>query len=114
MLPANNRPRYNHYKAPRVRETNRPTEPWPNREPMRLEYHLHGTTGVDRRMDSARRQLDLLLDLEARHDELLDRLSELDRQVEGVLCQWLADRQAVANSASPIEVPRLVDRPQEA
>ena len=40
-------------------------------------------------MDAAVEQLQTLLDLEARHDELLDRLAELDQRVAGVLsrCQ---------------------------
>lgn len=44
-------------------------------------------------MNDYAKELDSLLDLEARHDDLLDRLEELDKQVETVLTQWLADRE---------------------
>ena len=42
-------------------------------------------------MDPSVQQLQLLLDLEARHDDLLTRLAELDKRVLGVLeeCQRL-------------------------
>lgn len=43
-------------------------------------------------MDAAT-QLEALLDLEARHDELLERLDELDRRVEKVLAECLRGRQ---------------------
>ena len=33
-----------------------------------------------------------LMELDARHNELLDRLSELDREVEGVLNDWTATK----------------------
>lgn len=38
-------------------------------------------------MDAVTTQLDALLDLEARHDDLLDRLEELDKRVERVLSE---------------------------
>ena len=41
-------------------------------------------------MDSASATLDLLIDLEYRHDELLTRLDELDKQVQNVLTDWQA------------------------
>jgi hypothetical protein len=37
-------------------------------------------------------QLDLILDLETRHDELLERLDELDRRVTKTLAECLALR----------------------
>jgi hypothetical protein len=44
-------------------------------------------------MDDQRSHLSELLDLEARHDDLLDRLQELDKQVAKVLADCLAVRQ---------------------
>jgi hypothetical protein len=41
--------------------------------------------------------LDTILDLEARHEELLARLEELDRRVETALKDW----QAAAKPAEP-------------
>jgi tetrahydromethanopterin S-methyltransferase subunit G len=38
-------------------------------------------------------QLETLLDLEARHEDLLQRLDELDRRVEKVLGECLRGRQ---------------------
>jgi len=37
--------------------------------------------------------LDTLLDLETRHDELLDQLADLDREVAQVLRQWQNGRE---------------------
>ena len=45
-------------------------------------------------MDDYTPQLDLLLDLETRHEDLLKRLDELDTRVERVLVDWLTDREA--------------------
>ena len=39
-------------------------------------------------MDLAAGQLARLLELDARHDDLLERLDELDRRVRGVLAQY--------------------------
>lgn len=39
-------------------------------------------------MDGTPHQLDILVDLEARHDDLLRRLEELDKRVEKVLAEW--------------------------
>lgn len=39
-------------------------------------------------MDDTANRLDILLDLEARHDDLLRRLEELDKRVEKVLAEW--------------------------
>ena len=39
-------------------------------------------------MDALPHDLQSLLDLEARHDELLKRLDELDKRVERVLAQY--------------------------
>ncbi|NLX98684.1 MAG: hypothetical protein GXY83_21195 [Rhodopirellula sp.] len=43
-------------------------------------------------MDDAYRQFQTLLELDARHDELLDQLDELDKQVGCVLAEWTANR----------------------
>jgi len=45
-------------------------------------------------MDAAVEQLQTLLELEARHDELLDRLAELDKRVVGMLAQCQASAPA--------------------
>jgi hypothetical protein len=42
--------------------------------------------------------IDTLLDLETRHEELLDQLAELDQQVEQVLRQWQGGRMDEAPS----------------
>jgi tetrahydromethanopterin S-methyltransferase subunit G len=39
-------------------------------------------------MDALPKHLEALLDLEARHDDLLERLDELDKRVERVLAQF--------------------------
>lgn len=41
-------------------------------------------------------QLDLLLDLEARHDDLIERLEDLDERTSKVLAECLVIRQPVA------------------
>lgn len=46
-------------------------------------------------MDESTRQLQTLLDLDARHDELLERLEELDRRVALVLAEGMAGRNAL-------------------
>ena len=43
-------------------------------------------------MDAAVEQLQTLLDLEARHDDLLDRLAELDQRVAEVLAGYQTPR----------------------
>jgi len=45
-------------------------------------------------MDAPIVHFELLMDLEARHDDLLVRLAELDKRVEEVLAECLAVRQA--------------------
>ena len=50
-------------------------------------------------MDAAVEQLQTLLELEARHEELLQRLAELDQRVTGVLAQCQAP--AAANQGEP-------------
>jgi hypothetical protein len=45
-------------------------------------------------MDDAYRQFQTLLELDARHDQLLDQLDELDKQVGCVLAEWTANRGA--------------------
>lgn len=49
-------------------------------------------------MDAAA-QLEALLDLEARHDELLEKLDALDRRVETVLAECLRGRPEAENAA---------------
>jgi hypothetical protein len=44
-------------------------------------------------MNDYAKELDALLDLDTRHDDLLRRLEELDKQVEAVLSQWLTQRE---------------------
>ncbi len=46
----------------------------------------HSHISVSAPMDS-RTPLEMLLDLDSRHDELLDRLADLDKQVKNVLAQ---------------------------
>jgi hypothetical protein len=48
-------------------------------------------------------RLETLLDLEARHEDLLVRLDDLDRKVEKVLSDWLPKRVAVEGSAAAVE-----------
>ena len=68
-------------------------------------------------MDPLASQLEALLELEARHDDLLERLDELGRRVERVLAEFLGSSQAEAldgaGSPPPVEVPRLVDCPPQ-
>jgi tetrahydromethanopterin S-methyltransferase subunit G len=51
-------------------------------------------------MDALPKHLQALLDLEARHDDLLDRLDELDKRVEQVLAQCGAAGHRDANGGS--------------
>ena len=51
-------------------------------------------------MDAASATLDLLIDLESRHDELLTRLDELDKRVQNVLTDWQAPRPSANPSSS--------------
>jgi len=64
-------------------------------------------------MEASQRHLETLVDLEARHDELLRQLEALDRQVEKVLADCGAARQPTAGSLPPVEPSRLVDRPPQ-
>jgi hypothetical protein len=50
-------------------------------------------------MDEQTSQLELLLDLDSRHDDLLARLEALDKQVETVLADCLAVRQPAETAA---------------
>lgn len=54
-------------------------------------------------MDDTANRLDILLDLEARHDDLLRRLEELDKRVEKVLAEWQPPRRP--------QEPHLADQP---
>ena len=66
-------------------------------------------------MDHTPCSVEEILDLEARHDDLLTRLAELDKRVERVLAECLGGtRQAMvqAESSLPaVEVAGLVDCP---
>ena len=44
-------------------------------------------------------ELKLLAELDARHDELLQDLDELDKQIEDVLAFWTAEREARQQAA---------------
>lgn len=46
-------------------------------------------------MDAAMQQLQTLLDLDARHDDLLRRLEELDKRVAEVLAECMAPEKPV-------------------
>jgi hypothetical protein len=46
-------------------------------------------------------QIELLLDLETRHDELLMRLEELDQRVAKTLAECLVLRQPATNNENP-------------
>ncbi len=54
-------------------------------------------------MDESARQLQALLDLDARHDDLLQRLDELDDRVSQVLSQCLKERNPQAGSTAPTD-----------
>lgn len=41
-------------------------------------------------------EMDMLVDLEARHDDLLRRLTELDRRVSELMRQWQPSRESGA------------------
>jgi hypothetical protein len=59
-------------------------------QPAKTAYFPASTTRSSlRRMDTPTSPLDLLIDLEARHEDLLLRLDELDKRVEKALadCQ---------------------------
>jgi hypothetical protein len=49
--------------------------------------------------ENYRGELELLTELDGRHDELLRELEELDKQVEAVLALWLADRETQSKAA---------------
>ncbi|MHC4400229.1 MAG: hypothetical protein ACYTG0_11180 [Planctomycetota bacterium] len=52
-------------------------------------------------MDGSARHLDSLFELEARHDDLLRRLEELDKRVEKVLSECLGPAKQEAAGRSP-------------
>ncbi len=51
-------------------------------------------------MDTQAAQLDLLMDIEARHDELMLRLEELDKRVERTLAECQRYRVGASGSSS--------------
>ena len=52
-------------------------------------------------MDTAASHLESLLELEARHEELLERLDDLNQRVEKVLADCAPAREDDAAAASP-------------
>jgi tetrahydromethanopterin S-methyltransferase subunit G len=50
-------------------------------------------------MDQHSQEFETLLELDHRHDELLERLDELDKRIEHVLAQWLSDRKPSSAAA---------------
>jgi hypothetical protein len=68
-------------------------------DPMEVACQCRMSTSGGSTMDAAVEQLQTLLDLEARHDELLDRLAELDQRVAGVLSRCQAS--IPADQATP-------------
>ena len=60
-------------------------------------------------MNALPKHLEAILDLEARHDDLLKRLNELDKRVETVLAQFtstgLRAGGAERGSLPPVETP---------
>jgi hypothetical protein len=64
-------------------------------------------------MDGTPHQLDILVDLEARHDDLLRRLEELDKRVEKVLAEWQPARKPDPTLAPNAPQPTLPDAGQE-
>ena len=52
-------------------------------------------------MENAASSLDLLLDIEARHEDLLVRLDELDKRIETVLAQYQSLRSRPERAAAP-------------
>jgi hypothetical protein len=50
-------------------------------------------------MDHSSQELDTLLELDHRHDELLERLEDLDKRIEQVLAQWLSERKPMRAAA---------------
>lgn len=64
-------------------------------------------------MDGTPHQLDILVDLEARHDDLLRRLEELDKRVEKVLAEWQPARKPDPALVPNAPQPTLPDVGQE-
>ena len=50
-------------------------------------------------MDTQTPQVSLLMDLEARHDELMCRLDELDKRVQQTLSEWVGSRSVTQENA---------------
>ena len=47
-------------------------------------------------MENSHSPLETLLDIEARHEDLLKRLDDLDSQVASTLAQWRGDKKTLA------------------
>ena len=58
-------------------------------------------------MDTPNSQLQTLLELEARHDDLLQRLHELDKQVERVLAECLSGPGRKHTEGGPVGEARV-------
>ena len=54
-------------------------------------------------MDSAASQLETLLELDARHDDLLQRLDVLDKRVQTVLTECMTAREPASGGGGPTE-----------
>ncbi|MEN6451465.1 MAG: hypothetical protein ABFC96_13310 [Thermoguttaceae bacterium] len=51
-------------------------------------------------MEAHASHFDRLMDLEARHEDLIQRLEDLDRRVERTLAEWQRDREGVSGRSS--------------
>jgi len=63
-------------------------------------------------MDALTGQLEALLDLEARHDDLLERLDALDKRVERVLADCLPEKARGPDFSSPTPTERTQEAAQ--
>jgi hypothetical protein len=63
-------------------------------------------------VDPAAEQLQFLLDLDARHDDLLQRLDELEQRIAGVLAEYGVAQSPPHASNAPMRL-RVVGDPAE-
>ncbi len=59
------------------------------------------TSATSQEMDTATIPINLVLDLEARHEDLLLRIDELDKRVQQTLAEWQKGRPAASPGAMP-------------